>query len=176
MKPERFLSTADAARALQCLQKLAAHDISRWALTGGFAIEIHQLISGRDAGARSLNDIDFIVDSFEHIPQSLAGEFLFRHVHPFDPPGKTQVQSIDPETMVRVDVFRAYGWTLGRAIHLDLPLGKLLLISLEDLVARTARLALDLAGGAPTPAKHAVGFLRLLELVEASGVDSGESW
>jgi tartrate dehydratase beta subunit/fumarate hydratase class I family protein len=84
-------------------------------------------MSGRDAGVRSLNDIDFIVDSFEHIPQSLAGEFLFRHVHPFDPPGKTLVQSIDPETMVRVDVF-------------------------------------------------AVDFLRLLELVETSGVDSGESW
>ena len=138
MMLQRFLSTADSARALRCLQKLAAHDISQWALTGGFAIEIHHLLCGHDAGARSLNDIDFVVDSFEHIPQSLADQFLFRHIHPFDQPGKTLMQSIDPETSVRVDVFRAYGGTIQRAIHLDLPSGRLLLISLEDLVARTA--------------------------------------
>jgi hypothetical protein len=169
---ERFLSTLDAARAVRCLEKLNGDDISRWALTGGFAIEIHHVMSGREAGVRSLNDIDFIVDSFEHVPEGLAHDFLFRHVHPFDPPGKTLVQAIDPETRVRVDVFRAYGGTLRRAIHLDLPSGRLLLISLEDLVARTARLALDLAGGVPTPAKHAVDFLRLLELVEPSEVET----
>lgn len=172
MKLEQFLSAADAARALRCLQRLAAHDISQWSLTGGFAIEIHHLICGRDADVRRLNDIDFIVDSFEHIPQTLGGEFLFRHVHPFDPPGQTLVQSIDPEAIVRVDVFQAYGETLRRAIHLDLLPGRLLLISLEDLVARTARLALDLAGGVPTPAKHAVDFLRLLDLVDPVDVEA----
>jgi hypothetical protein len=38
------------------------------------------------------------------------------------------------------------------------------LIALEDLVARSAKLALDLAGGVPTPSKYVRG--RLAELVE----------
>lgn len=168
---ERFLSTPDAGRARRCLEKLRGHDIFQWALTGGFAVETHHLMSGRKAGVRSLNDIDFIVDSFDHIPESLADDFLFQHVHPFDPPGKTLVQAIEPDTSVRIDVFHACGETMRRAVHLDLYSGRFRLISLEDLVARTARLALDLAGGVPTPAKHAVDFLRLLELVEPSEVE-----
>jgi hypothetical protein len=171
-KLERFLSPADAARALRCLRRVARHDISQWALTGGFAIEIHYLICGRDASMRNLNDVDFIVDSFEQIPQSLANDSLFRHVHPFDPPGKTLVQAIDPDTSLRVDVFSAFGETMMRAGYLDFPSGRFRLISLEDLVARTARLALDLARGVSTPAKHAVDFLRLVELVKPSEVET----
>jgi len=59
-----FLSAGDGQRALQAFENLARHDISRWALTGGFATEIHHLRRGRRPLMRSLNDIDFIVDSF----------------------------------------------------------------------------------------------------------------
>jgi len=47
---------------------------------------------------RALNDIDFIAESFDHIPASLASDFLFRHIHPFDPPGRTMLQFIDAES------------------------------------------------------------------------------
>jgi hypothetical protein len=46
------------------------------------------------------------------------------------------------------------------------------LISREDLVARAARLALDLAGDVPTPSKYARDFLRLLEMVDAAEVEA----
>lgn len=70
-----------------------------------------------------MNDIDFVTDSFDCIPESLADDFLFRHVHPFDPPGKTILQFIDAESALRVDVFRACGATKfsrsnSRRVHL----------------------------------------------------------
>lgn len=74
-----FFSAADAARASRVLERLGPHYISEWALAGGFAIAI------RCGEPRALDDIDFVVSSFEAIPESLAGDFLFRHVHRFDP-------------------------------------------------------------------------------------------
>lgn len=168
---ERFLSNADADRALRTFRKLARHDIRRWALTGGFAIEIHRLRRGCQPSLRSLNDIDFIADSFDCIPETLANDFLFRHIHPLDPPGRTMLQFIDPESALRIDVFRAYGATMSRTSNLDFPAGTIQLISLEDLVARVARLALDLAGEVPPPSKHAKDFLRMVELVDPVEVE-----
>ena len=60
-----FLSTADADRALRSLGRLVRHDIRRWALTGGFAIEIHHMLRGHQPSLRPLNDVDFIADSFD---------------------------------------------------------------------------------------------------------------
>src|SRR6185437_14715298 len=122
--------------------------------------------------SRALNDIDFVTDSFDCIPESLADDFLFGHVHPFDPPGKTILQFIDPETALRVDVFRAYGATMDRASKLALPSGTLQLLSMEDLAARTARLVFDLANEVPTPSKHATDFLRLAALVDPDNVET----
>jgi hypothetical protein len=169
---QQFLSVADGNRALRTFRKLARHDISRWALTGGFAIEIHRLRLGRAPSIRPLNDLDFIADSFDCIPDTLGDDFMFRHIHPLDPPGKTMLQFIDPDSALRIDVFRAYGATLSRTSRLDLPSGAIQLISLEDLVARAARLALDLAGEVPTPSKYARDFLRLLELVSLAEVET----
>jgi hypothetical protein len=45
-------------------------------------------------------------------------------------------------------------------------------VSLEDLVARNARLCLDLAVGTPMPAKHARDFLRLLPFADMAAMDS----
>src|SRR5207244_3791341 len=98
------LSVADADRALHTFCKLARHEIGQWAVTGGFAIEIHHWRLARQCSIRSLNDIDFIARSFECIPQTLADDFLFRHIHPLDPPGKTMMQLIDPERALRIDV------------------------------------------------------------------------
>jgi hypothetical protein len=170
----RFLSAADADRALRTLRKLTRHDIAGWALTGGFAIEIHSLLLGCLPSVRVLNDLDFVADAFDCIPETLADNFLFRHVHPLDPPGKTILQFIDPESALRIDVFRAYGATMRRTIRLDTPAGTIQLVSLEDLVARSARLVLDIAEGLPVPSKYAADFLRLVELVAPQGVE--EAW
>ncbi|HEX4807340.1 MAG TPA: hypothetical protein VH325_00330 [Bryobacteraceae bacterium] len=166
------LSASDAARATSVLQKLVRHDISRWALTGGLAVEFHLKRLGLTAVARTLNDIDFIADSFDNIPQTLTRDFVFRHIHPYDPPAKTMLQCVEPDSAVRVDLFRAYGGVMSRAIRVETTLGSLRIVSYEDLAARTARLAIDLAGGVPIPAKHGRDFLRLIETLEPERVEA----
>jgi hypothetical protein len=161
-----FLSAHDAHRAERTFARLRRHGTAAWALTGSLAIELHRQQNGFGSEIRPLNDIDFLADSFEAIPKTLSADFIFRHVHPHDPPGKTLLQSVDPETAVRVDVFRAYGNTLARAIPLEFSGTTMRIISLEDLTARTARLCMGLAAGTLVPAKHARDFLRLLPLVK----------
>jgi hypothetical protein len=119
-----------------------------------------------------LNDIDFVAPAFECIPETLARDFLFRHVHPFDPPGKTMMQLVDADTSLRVDVFRADGGIMSRAILVEFPSGPLRVISVEDVVAHDARLLLDLAACVPVPAKHADDYLRLAELVKSSNMET----
>lgn len=172
MDLRHFLCEADAARALATLRRLERHNISRWALAGGFAVEIRRLLRGRPPSIRPLNDLDFIAEAFDCIPDTLAGEFLFRHVHPLDPPGKIMLQFIDAHTAMRIDLFRSYGAIMGRTLSVDHSTGPVRLISLEDAVARAARLVLDLAGQAPVASKHADDYLRLVELVQSSKVEA----
>ena len=167
-----FLCAADTERALSTLRKLAEHNLSCWALAGGFAVEIHCLRTGRPPSIRRLNDIDFIVPAFDCIPATMAKHFLFRHVHPLDPPGKTILQFVDADSAVRIDLFRANGAIMSRTLSADLPSGPIQLISAEDAVARAARLVLDLAEGVPVPSKHADDYLRLAELVQPSSVEA----
>jgi hypothetical protein len=155
-----FLSPSDADRAARTFRKLVRHDVHRWALTGGLAIEYYG-----PRGRRTLNDIDFVAPDFDSLPTTLAADFLFRHVHPLDPPGKTILQFVDPETALRIDVFRACGDTLRRTVIGDLEFGALQIVSAADLAAREARLLLDLADGVPVAAKHARDYLRLVEPV-----------
>jgi len=169
---QRFLSIGDATRAFKTLRKLALHDVSRWALVGGLAVEFHCLRVGHSHAIRHLNDIDFVAPAFECIPETLARDFLFRHVHPFDPPGKTLVQLIDADTSLRVDVFRADGGIMSRAISVDGPSGPLRVISVEDVVAHEARLLLDLDESVPVAAKYADDYLRLAELVKSSNMET----
>jgi hypothetical protein len=169
---QRFLSIDDARRALHTLRKLALHELSRWALVGGLAVEFHCLRAEHCPAIRHLSDIDFIAPAFGCIPETLARDFLFRHVHPFDPPGKTIVQLINAETSLRVDVFRAYGGILSRATSIDFPSGPLRVISVEDVVAREARLLLDLDANVPVPTKHAADYLRLAEFVKSSNMET----
>jgi hypothetical protein len=136
------------------------------------AVEIHRLQRGHTASARKLGGIDFIAETFDRVPEGLADDFMFRHIHPFDPPGKTLLQAVDAESAVRIDVFRTYTDILNRSSDLIFPTGIVRLISLEDLIARLARLTLDLAGQVETPAKHALDFLRLMELVDPKSVEA----
>ena len=154
------------------LRKLGRHCTRHWVLTGGLAVEVHRLQRGRTASVRKLGDIDFIVETFDRVPESLADDFMFRHIHPFDPPDKTLLQAVDTESALRIDVFRAYGAILNRSSDLIFPTGIIRLISLEDLIARLARLTLDLTGQIETPAKHALDFLRLMELVDTKAVEA----
>ena len=170
--PQQFLSITDAYRATSVFGKLTRHEISAWALTGGLAVEIHRLRHGRPSGLRALNDLDFVTDSFDCVPDSLAGDFLFRHIHPLDPPGKTMLQLVDPVNALRIDVFRANGATMERTVCLEAAFGTVRLISLEDLVARSARLVLEIGEGRPASVKHATDFLRLLEFVNPAKIET----
>jgi hypothetical protein len=85
---------------------------------------------------RALHDLDFVAASLERIPHSLADEFLFRQIHPFEPPGKTMLQLVDPDARMRIDVFRACGATMSRTSRIELAGAWIQIISLEDLSAR----------------------------------------
>ena len=166
------LADVDRKRIERTLNKLTRHDISRWALTGGFATEQYVRWRGGASSIRSLHDIDFIVSSFEHIPDSLGREFLLRHVHPDDPPGKNLLQFVDPDTSLRLDVFRAYGSVMERTLEADLGFGLYRIISLQDLTARAARLSWDLSGDCMVAPKHVRDFVRLLEVVNSDDVEA----
>jgi hypothetical protein len=158
---DSFLSAENVKRAQRVIQRLSAHNLRSFVLTGGWAVEIHHVLRGSDLVQRSLTDIDFVAGSFECLPKSLQNDFLFRHVHPFDPPGKTILQAVDPEQGVRVDVFNDGGIALSRAQTINIFGWQILVISLQDLLARMTRLSLDIAHGGNVPAKHVRDFLRL---------------
>jgi hypothetical protein len=166
-----FLSVDNSKRAFNTLRKLALHEVSRWALAGGLAVEFHCLRNEDSHPIRHLSDIDFVVPAFECIPETLARDFLFRHVHPFDPPNKTIMQLVDADTSLRIDVFRADEGIMSRAISADVPSGPLRVISAEDVLAHEARLLLDLGASVPVPAKHVDDYLRLAELVKSSDME-----
>jgi hypothetical protein len=174
MEFRRFLDTEDAGRATRALRKLAACDISRWALTGGLAVEIHILQHGRESGGRQLRDMDFVAASFEDIPAALGSEVLFRHVHPYDKPAKTMLQCVDEETALRVDLLRAYGQEMERAVPVRVDGIELKMISVEDVEAAHARVVWGLVMGKRVAPQHARDFLRLLPLMPDDGIE--EIW
>jgi hypothetical protein len=164
-------NAADFSRVTRTLRNLARHDISHWALTGGVGIELYIPLNGGEPIPRQLHDLDFITASFNSIPEALGKELLIRHVHPDDPPGKNMLQGVDPETELRIDVFRAYGLEMDRASLIDISALEIKLVSLQDLVARLARLSWDLVEGRPVAPKYARDILRLLELVSTDKVE-----
>ncbi len=159
--PQQLFSIADSTRADAVLRRLVQHNIDGWALTGGLAVGLHSVAAGMEPGGRSLNDLDFVTERFEKIPETLAKDFLFRHVHPRQQWGGIMMQLVDVDAHLRIDVFRAVGETFKRASQMTLPVGRFTVVALEDLIARAARLLLDLANGVPVPAKHAADFLLL---------------
>jgi len=168
---EQFLSIAEADRASQAFRKLQRHDIRTWVLTGGFAVEIHRLRLGCEPSIRVLNDLDFVVSSFDCIAETLTCDFLCRHVHPFDPPGKMLAQFIDADNRLRIDIFRAHGAMLSRTMRVQLPFGIIQVISPEDLTARLARIVLQITQGIPVASKYAYDLVRLLEVLNPAQVE-----
>jgi hypothetical protein len=168
---EQFLSVADADRATQGFRKLRRNNVRAWALTGGFAVELHRLRLGCEPSIRTLNDLDFVVPSFDCIPETLASDFLCRHIHPFDPPGKTLAQLIDADHKLRIDVFRGYGGMLSRTVPVQLPFAVIQVISPEDLIARLARIVLQITEGTPVVSKYADDLVRLLEVFNPAEVE-----
>jgi hypothetical protein len=169
MISDGVLSKAEQLRVERTFDKLSKHDTSRWALTGGFATELHIRRLGGEPALRSLHDVDFIVSSFDCIPESLGRDFLIRHVHPPDPPGKTLLQCVDSETGVRVDVFRTQASVMERVSSIS---PQLQMISHQDLTARAGRLTWDMTGGKPVAPKHVRDFLRLLEVADFQEVEA----
>jgi len=168
----RSLSCADAERVSRSLEKLSRHDTRNWAVTGGLALEAFSLHVGAEPCVRPLNDLDFVAFAFEQLPQSLSEDFLFRHIHPQAAPGQVMLQLIDPEAALRIDVFRASQGTMHRAIHLAPPEPAMYIVSLEDLVARGARVVLSLAEGIPVPSKHARDYLFAAGLADQRRVET----
>jgi hypothetical protein len=59
------------------------------------------------------------------------------------------MQLVDANTSLRIDLFRASGVIMSRTTSINLPSGTLQVISVEDAVARAARLLLDLDASVP---------------------------
>ena len=161
-----FLRARDAQRVSLSLEKLTAHGFQAGALTGSLAAEAHLFSLGLKTEQHPVNDIDFVVESFDSIPGSLADGFLVHHIHPHALEGKTLLQLIDPEHALRIDFFRQFGSTLARTAPLTM-------ISLEDLVARTTSFVLGhLRRGATFDQKHARAFRQLAGLGDPAKIDA----
>jgi hypothetical protein len=168
----QFLAAHDVERVERGWGRLLGHDVRAWALTGGIAVEVQLQRFGCLPVVRPLNDIDFVAAAFDDIPQSLADEFLFRHIHPAAAPGQTMLQVIDPESALRFDVFRASAGTMARTSVIDSATGGIRIVSLEDLIARSARLVLQLSEGVPVARKHAREFLRLMDFASSANMET----
>lgn len=165
---DQIFSPVDASRITMSLNRLARHDLSRLALTGGVAIELHLLMQGAVPGRRGAHDLDFIAQSFDDIPATLATSLLVRHVHSQDPPSRNMLQAVDAVTAMRVDIFRAYGHEWDRTVPVDLIGIPLRMVPLEDLLARHARLCWAIEEGRPVAPKFARDFLRMLEVADSA--------
>lgn len=162
---------ADAFRLARTLRLLAMHDISRWALTGGTAIEFHLQQMGAVSCFRLLHDVDFIAEKFSSLPETLGKGLLLRHVHPHDAPGKTMLQAVSTQTSVRIDVFRAYGNEMSRTHRIRIFGVDLQVVAFEDLVARHARLCCALLRGERLAPKFADDFVRLAAAIKPERIE-----
>jgi hypothetical protein len=167
-----FYEKGAARRVSLTLGLLVRHNVSRWALSGGLAIELHLCQRGAQPLVRPLHDLDFIAPSFDCLPSSLGDSVISRHVHPYDAPGKTMLQAVDPNTSVRIDVFRAYGSEMDRAQKIEVLQFEFHIVAFEDLVTRHARLCCDLLRGQTIAPKYARDFLRMLGVVNPGHIEN----
>jgi hypothetical protein len=159
-----LLEECDAGRASAVLRTVLAHGLP-CALTGSLALVTHLRELGLLSAPQRLHDIDLVVPGFDAIPHSLATAFVLNHVHPHAAEGKTLLQLIHPVHAVRVDLFRAFGDTLARAVPTSATPDDLHVVSIEDLRARTiANLRTQLGRGLPVDVKHARAFTALAGL------------
>src|SRR6266702_855324 len=171
---ERFLAEAEIRHVGTCLATLRRHGVAEWALSGGVAIELRLIEQSGEVEPRSLNDLDFATASFDTVPNTLGTEFLVRHVHPSDPPDKIIAQFVSSELVPRIDVFRTKLEVMDRANPVQTEFGAVHTVSLDDLVARAARLTLPPANRQPVLSKHASDFLRLVRVANLEGAE--QAW
>lgn len=168
------LSPDEAGSALATLRRLRRMGLDH-AVTGGLAIAWH---AARNEPAtpsrRPLHDLDLVVADLGSVPGRLSEAFEIRHVHADAPPGRMLVQAFDRSTMLRIDIFGAYGDTLSRCSHASLRGAALRVVSLDDIVARLCALLLDLALGEAVAPKHARDFSSLLPQVDPGAM--GVTW
>ena len=169
---DHFLAATDATRVCRVLEKFAIHDFRKFALTGSLALEGHLIGLGHVPHARTLNDVDVVVESIASIPEALAKVFLVRHIHPQVPEGKMLIQLVDPDEALRVDVFRAYGATMVRSKSVCFGTALIQVVSLEDLAARAASLLMDLERGVAVSRKHAQDFQVLAQVINLDSVEA----
>jgi hypothetical protein len=169
---DEVFSPRDAARAYRVLERLAGHGLRCFHLTGSLALGTHRVAAGHHTASRILNDLDIVVPSFACVPDTLAGGFLVRHIHPKAPKGRIVVQLVDAEDALRNDVFSSRGGILARSQLYDSPAGKIPVISLEDLTARIASLVVDLECGHKVARKHAETFQWLAEFADPERVEN----
>ena len=160
-----FLSSTDAARVCRVLEKFAVRNLRGFALTGSLALETQWIALGHVPHRRALNDLDLVVELSASIPDTLAQDFLVRHIHPKAPQGKMLIQLVDPEEALRIDIFRAYGVTMARSQPVCFGTSSIQVTSPEDLAARAASLVMDLERGVPVARKHAEDFQILVEMI-----------
>jgi hypothetical protein len=168
---EGFLASADAVRVGRVLQKLRLHGLRDFHVTGSLALETHRVARGHSGRTRALNDLDIVVPCFATVPDTLAQNFLTRHVHPRAGAGKIAVQLVDTAEALRIDVFSAYGATLARSKFVDSSAGAIRVVSVEDLAARAAALVMDLERGQQVARKHAEDFRWLAEFADPDQVE-----
>jgi hypothetical protein len=169
---DHFLAAADAARVCRVLDKFATHDLCEFALTGSLALETHLIGLGHVPRTRTFNDVDIVVESITSIPETLAKDFLVRHIHPHVPEGKMLIQFVDPDGALRIDVFRAYGATMVRSKSVCFGTVLIQVVSLEDLAAKAASLVMDLERGVAVARKHALDFQVLAQVINLKFVEA----
>lgn len=81
------------------------------------------------------------------------------------------LQVVDAKEAVRVDVFNDGGAAARHARTIVFSGWEIQMISVEDRLARMARLSLDIGHGKAVPAKHARDFLRILKLADADNIE-----
>jgi hypothetical protein len=166
------LSSTEAKRVCRVLEKLAQCNLRGFALTGSLALEAQWTRLGRAPHTRALHDLDIVVESFASIPDTLARDFLVRHIHPKAPQGKILIQIVDPEQALRIDVFRAYGATMARSQPVCFGTSSIQVVSPEDLAARAASLVMDLERSVPVARKHAQDFQILAQVINLDRIEA----
>ena len=156
------LGNASALRRIgRVLERLALHGLGAAALTGSVASMLHGRRLGAGLRVEAPQDVDLVFPAFDAIPRSLGGALLCWHVHPDALPGRLWLQLVDPLEAIRIDIFGARGAALDQSETYRIGKIDLQVLSLEDVVANTARLLLDLSRGEAVARKHLVDFERL---------------
>jgi hypothetical protein len=171
MAIDSFLNAVDSARVARTFLNLARHNISRWALTGGVAIELHILRLGGKPLIRRLNDLDFLAASFDSIPETIGSELLLRHVHPHILPARSCCWASIRKRECAWMCFAPTVWRWSAHPRLRSPRLPSEWYRFRIWSRDTLALNWDLVEGRPVDSKYARDFLRLIELVKADEVE-----